>query len=367
MDKKTTKAPHVKVGPVKVLAFRVEAAMGKQIEDFAAEHGLSTADFLRAAVKKLVEPMKDRAEAEAVSLEALSPGARKKVARISAIRKELLELRAEEGKAGALEAVFEDGDGVELEGKIKGLEFELAALLKAVGKKLASSRGSAEDEFEALPVRPQTKNAAEVCYIITRAEGEDKIPCPKCKKPLVLEGLEVEPGESVELKCPSCGSKIEFSDADGEARREAADRARDEGTDGEEDGDEVEETDGEKKADLILEVKELLASLGEVREKRSFWDNLVDGGLPTVDLVKKALHIESNGGFSNGKALNDLLKKGRRVVEITRKLKALDGVNGVDDVKDGLGEELDGLRDGLAARKNEAQKKNRLPFPFDWL
>jgi len=349
MEKQKVKAP-----PVKVLAFRAEADMAKAVEELAKSRGLSTSDFMRAVMGKVLEPAKDRAEESGAVIKSLSPSSQKKVARVSAIQKILIGLRADQAKAGALDDVFQDGDGEVIAGKIQALELELAGLKKEVRKELVGRSK-----------KPGEKEAGAACE---EAEAE-KSSCPGCGALVVFKK-----GRDGGLRCPDCGAGVVVEEAEDE---EAPERARpadwsdgEEKAEGEED-DEADEAEGEEgpaeiKAARFLEINRLVEELRGCREARSILDNLLNGGPPVCDLMIKALTAELGGDLSDDEVFGRLREAAVRAVAIRKKILELQKseVDGAEALIAELEADMNELRKGLPGEK--APKKKQGFFDGLW-
>jgi hypothetical protein len=337
---------------MRTLAFRLEATAATTLEQIADKKGMTPSDFLRSLVSKVLVPIKENEDAKAAAIDALSPAGRKKVARAVEIKKELRAMRDSHSVIGPLDDVFEAGD--DTAERIRGLERELELLKAAVEKEVASlavpSAGAKKD----------SSGEARISYMLHRPKGEGELSCPKCNGPIEISDLEPDDAGDVKTECSSCGALIEVEAEAGNDSEEDEDL----GDDG------PEKSEAEAKADLVLRVEGLLGELSAVREKRSIWDGWVEGGLPAVDWVMRELRSESRNGFKDGKALEELMGKAKRAVQLSRKIKTLEGVDtdGARASIEGLLEELGSIGDGSAQKAaRKLKEKSRMPFPFDWV
>ena len=356
MEKQKTGSPRPKV-----LGFKADGNMVAAVEGLAKSRGLNTSEFIRVVMGKILEPAKDRAEESEAVIKSLSPSSQKKVARVSAIQKILIGLRADQAKAGALDDVFQDGDGEVVAGKIQALELELAGLKKEVRKELAGFKKSGEKE-----------GGPKVCRADDEAEEGPKgeLPCPACG---ALVGF--KKGKGGGLLCPACGAAVVVEEAGDEADDDEAEEVAAEEVEGEEDdeaeeNDEAEEVEGEEgpaeiKATRFIEINRLIEELRGCRELRSILDNLLNGGPPVCDLMIKALKAEVGGDLSDDEVFGRLREAAVRAVAIRKKILELQKSEGSESLVAELEADMNELRKALPGQKAPKKKRGLFDSIFD--
>jgi len=306
-----------KLANTKTLTFRMGLDAAEAMQKLAEKRNLSTSDFLRGIVEKIVAPVQHEQEAQAEAIKALPPNTRRKALRAVEIQKRLRELRAERPRVHVLSELFQDGSGAAQDAEEFRLEAELSELKKVfeaevgVSPKAANSRGPAVRVrcVEPMPKRPGDEDDAE-------------LECPKC-------GEVFSPAEGDEdISCPKCGAELEKeaeADAEEEEEEEAEEEAGEEAEEeaGEEAGGEGAKTEADEAAERFLEITGLINSLRAVREPRSFLDNFFNGGPPVDDLLIKKLENERARVPEGSDALDKLRDLALRVVAIRKKIKEL--------------------------------------------
>ena len=185
------------------------------------------------------------------------------------------------------------------------------------------------------------------------AADEDRdggFPCPKCGVSLELPDIPDGKGEEFELSCPDCGAVIELVADEVEADEVEAEE------------EEAEKTDAEKKADRFLEITALMASLRGCREKRSLWDNLLNGGPPVCDLLAQELELVRDAAAPDEELFEKRRDEAVRAVELRGKVQELEasGAEAAGPLVKGLDADLSALLAEVMAdvkkRKGTAKK-----------